>query len=112
MRNYPLLGTIAFIVLSANAFAQHHNCNDFKNEQARQNCREHHNNRNCQDLKNSRAREECRKRDDDRDDKMYKPNQSFNKRSKTLKEAQQFCASAHTAADHESCMDNQGYNKR
>ena len=120
MRMYLRLSAIALTLISVSSLAKPHYCKEFNNEQARQNCRERHDEqkRDCYALKNSHARENCRNSqsnhhaDADRNDKMYQPNQQHSVRTKSLKEAQQFCVSAHSALDHEACMSGQGYSQR
>ncbi|WP_156939017.1 hypothetical protein [Deefgea rivuli] len=117
MRMYQLLTAITLALLSVSSLAKHHDCKEFKNEQARQNCREHHDDKkhNCYDSKNNKTKEKCRNDGNyygngDKNDKMYRPDQQH--RTKSQKEAQQFCASAHSALDHDACMSGQGYPKR
>ncbi len=60
-----LLIPLVFFTLSSGAFAANRDCNDIRNDRARENCFEHNRNNNdsnkanCNELSNQKARDRC-----------------------------------------------------
>jgi len=91
------------------------NCNDIKNERARERCWEERNNnnhRNCNDLQNERARERCWNESNHSNNNWNRPSRPAGSSGRTYSEAQRFCAPAGRADDFNQCMSSQGFPTR
>jgi hypothetical protein len=142
MLSQRLLIPLVFLTLSSGAFASNRDCNEIKNDRARDLCfeqsrknnnnrmncnelsnqrardkcwdrqRDDNNNRNCNDFKNERARERCWNESNNSNNNWNRPNRPSSSGGRTFSEAQQFCASAGRADDHAACMEGQGFSSR
>ncbi len=142
MQIQRLMISVFLFALSSTVFASNRNCNEIRNDRARDICfeqnRNNHNNgrmncnelssqrardkcwsyqrddshRNCNDFKNERARERCWNENNNSNNNWNRPNRPSNSGGRTFSEAQQFCASAGRADDHAACMEGQGFSSR
>ena len=135
-----LLIPLVLFMLSSAAFASNRDCNDIRNDRARENCFEqnrnnNYNNRmNCNELYSQRARDQCwdRQRDDDNNrncndfknerarkrcwdesnNNWNRPNRPSDEANQAYSKALKACASVTRTDDHAACMTNQGVSSR